>query len=367
MTYSRKLGTASPNANPPMLKTPIVGEVDLGLIMPMISKINGGIESYRWGQNNKVEKEAIELHQESFKKYGILGSFVVVKVPKSFTAELDGQPHRYMKDTYITVDFTGRLRTLKDMKRLAMLRVGNVPISDVTESVLNNCGEITPEAFEDLWDAVVTLSTGDMPWSIYNFINSGAEIIVDEKNNKKFTLFRDSMRTYSGSGTGKNAKLTNNNVVNALMGRLPTDKELRSKKLDYDLDYMRYSKVTLDALLGLRQDMTRAMLPATFLDNLGRTILESAKRGYFVGCDWQKDSNGVFQRESASQKEVFPMSNGTPHKLYSDDHYFSFEDGLRKVCHTVKSAPPDDGYQPPSAAKRHIETTIYKAYNFYSS
>ena len=37
MTYSRKLGTASPNANPPMLKTPIVGEVDLGLIMPMIS------------------------------------------------------------------------------------------------------------------------------------------------------------------------------------------------------------------------------------------------------------------------------------------------------------------------------------------
>ena len=85
MTYSRKLGTASPNANPPMLKTPKVGEVDLGLIMPMISKINGGIESYRWGQNNKVEKEAIELHQESFKKYGILGSFVVVKVPKSFT------------------------------------------------------------------------------------------------------------------------------------------------------------------------------------------------------------------------------------------------------------------------------------------
>jgi len=367
MSYTRKLGTASPNANPPMLKTPKLDEVDLGLIMPMISKINGGIESYRWGQNNKAEKEAIELHQESFKKYGILGTFVVVKVPKSFTAELDGQPHRYKKDTYITVDFTGRLRTLKDMKRLAILRVGDVPISDVTESVLNNCDELTDEAFEDLWDAVVTLSTGDMPWNIYNFINSGAEIIVDKNTNKKFTFFRDSMRKYSGSGVGKLAKLTNNNVVNTLMGRLPTDEELRRKKLDYDLDYMRYSKYTLDSLMYLRQSMTRAVLPATFIDNLGRTILDSSKRGYFVGCEWKKDTNGVYKREDASEVKCFQMSNGTPYKLYSDDHYFAFEDRVRKLCHTVKSAPPDDGYQPPSAAKRHIETTIYKAYNFYSS
>ena len=50
------------------------------------------------------EKLCMWLHEESFKNYGLLNGFVVVKVPESFTANLDGQPFRYKKGTYITVN-----------------------------------------------------------------------------------------------------------------------------------------------------------------------------------------------------------------------------------------------------------------------
>ena len=94
---------------------------DLNLINPLEDDLNGGPEQFRWGRMTAKEKLCMMMHEESFKNYGLLNGFVVVKVPESFTAKLDGQPFRYKKGTYITIDFNGRLRTLKKMELLGKI------------------------------------------------------------------------------------------------------------------------------------------------------------------------------------------------------------------------------------------------------
>ena len=138
MKNKKTLDTASSNSKPEKLEIPKLDYVDFNLINPIQDEINGGIDAYRWKLNTTKEKNAIQLHIDSFMNFGLLTPFVVVKVPKAFSATLDGKPFRYQKDSYITVDLSGRLRTLKDMKRLAMIRVGNVPISDVTSFSSNS-------------------------------------------------------------------------------------------------------------------------------------------------------------------------------------------------------------------------------------
>ena len=365
MSRSTMLGTTSPKINIPKLQIPRLDYINLNQINPVQDDVNGGIDEYRWGKNNPKEKDAIRMHEISFLNYGLLGAFPSIKVPNDFSANLDGQPFRYKKGTYITVDYAGRLRTLKNMVSLnKIVVVDKVPICDVSKSVLGNETEITAAVRERLWDAVITLSTGNNDWSVYNFISSGAEMIVDPYTKSIFTYFRDSMRKYGGTGL----TLTNNNVINTLMGKMPTHPDLRRHKLDYDMRFKRYSNLTLDKLLKLRQDMTRADLPATFIDKLGSIILQSAKQGFFVGCDYTR-KNDKWVRLVKTEKQVFPMANGKVHKLYSDEHYFSFVEGLEKVLHVIKASCPKKvgGYPSDSASsKREIETKIMEADSLFS-
>ena len=120
--------------------------------------------------------------------------------------------------------------------------------------------------------------------------------------------------------------------------------------------------------MKLRQDMTRADLPATFIDKLGSIILQSAKQGFFVGCDYTR-KNDKWVRLVKTEKQVFPMANGKVHKLYSDEHYFSFVEGLEKVLHVIKASCPKKvgGYPSDSASsKREIETKIMEADSLFS-
>jgi hypothetical protein len=365
MAYpTTKLGTTSPNPKTPKLQIPKLDYINLNLINPVQDDVNGGVDEYRWGRNNPKEIEAIRMHQDSFLNYGLLGAFPTIKVPSDFTATQDGKDFLYEKGTYITVDYAGRLRTLKNMESLGTIMVsGPVPICDVSETVLGNEKEITATVRERLWDAVITLSTGNNDWNVYNFISSGAEMIVDPYKKSVFTYFRDSMRKYSGAGL----TLTNNNVINSLRGRMPKHSELRRHELDYDMKYKRYSTLTLNSLSNLRHNMTRADLPATFIDKLGMMILQSAKQGYFTGCDHTR-KNDAWVRLDKTEIQVFPMSNGKIHKLYSDAHYFLFEEGLEKILHTIMSNCPKSigGYSSDLASsKREIEMKILEASNLF--
>jgi len=363
MKKKKTLDTASSNSKPPKLQIPKVYYVDFNLINPIQDEINGGIDAYRWGRKNQKEKDAIQLHIDSFKLFGLLTPFVVVKVPEAFTAMLDGKPFRYQKDSYITVDLNGRLRTLKQQQMLGKLYIDEVPISDVSETLLKGETKITAEVKERISDAVIALSTGNLDWKIYNFVSQGADVIEDPKVKAVHTYFRDSMRKYGGSGL----TLTNNNVVNVLMGRLPNEKELRTRVLDYDMRYKRYSNFTLEKLLELRQQYSKAVIPATFLDKLGRLILQAAYQTHFIGCDWNYDSTiREYVRDTNTEKHIFHMGNGIPYDIYSDNHYFAFVDSVEKVLNSIGYNIPRDGYQPPAAAKRHMETVIQKAPGLYA-
>ena len=358
MKKKKTLDPASSNSKPPKLQVPKVYYVDFNLINPIQDEINGGIDAYRWKQNNKKEKDARLMHIESFNSFGLLTPFVVVKVPKDFTAILDGKPFCYKKDSYITVDLNGRLRTLKLQQMLCKFYIDQVPISDVSETVLRGETEITPEVKERISDAVRALSTGNLDWKVYQYVSQGADVIESPEVRAIHTYFRDCMRKYGGSGL----TLTNNNVVNILMGRMPNEKELNDRVLDYDMRYKRYSNFTLEKLLELRKAVPQSLLPATFLDKLGKAILQAAYRTHFIGCDWNYDSQiREYVRDENTEKHIFNMGNGVPFDIYSDDHYFAFIDSVGKVLNSVEYNIPKEGYQPPAAAKRHMEMVIHKA------
>lgn len=298
------------------------------------------------------------LHKESFRNYGLLNGFVVVKVPESFTATLDGNPHYYKKGTYITIDFNGRLRTLKEMVELGEISYNKIPISDVSQGVLKGATEIDDDAKERMWDAVVTLSTGGLKWDMYQFLSSGAELITDKTQREIFTYFVKSLRNHSGTAIDK---MTNRNVIMSLLGKMPSDEELRRKKLNYDLRYKRYSRITFDHLSPLRGNLSRSDLPATFVDCLGQYIIRSAKRGYFVGYKYDYKA-GTHIKDESSETRCFPLANGKPFDLYSDEHFAKFEEQLYHLMNSIElNVPTKEGYPSDlSGARRHIQKNIRK-------
>ncbi|MBT4208497.1 hypothetical protein HOE22_09160 [Candidatus Woesearchaeota archaeon] len=352
------VGAASPIPKLQIPKQKIIN--DLNLINPLEDDLNGGPEQFRWGRMTAKEKLCMWLHEESFKNYGLLNGFVVVKVPKSFTANLDGQPFRYKKGTYITIDFNGRLRTLKDLVKKGKISVNEIPISDVSQGVLKGATKMDDDARERMWDAVVTLSTGGLQWDMYQFLASGAELITDKTQREIFTYFVKSLKLHSGSGTDK---MTNRNVILSLLGRMPSEEELRRKKLNYDLRYKRYSRITFDKLSELRSSLSRSELPATFVDELGKYLLDSANRGYFLGYkSIYNNTEKKFERNTSTDVRCFPLANGTPFDLYSDEHFSKYEEELYHIMDAIELNVPDkEGYPSDvSGAKREIHKNVRK-------
>ena len=334
---------------------------DLNLINPLEDDLNGGPEQFRWGRMTAKEKLCMWLHEESFKNYGLLNGFVVVKVPESFTAKLDGQPFRYKKGTYITIDFNGRLRTLKKMELLGKIILSEIPISDVSQGVLRGADKIDDESRERMWDAVVTLSTGSLEWDMYQFLSTGAELIVNKTQKEIFTYFVKSLKLHSGTGGAK--KMTNRNVILSLLGRMPKDEELRKKKLNYDLRYKRYSRITLDKLSELRSNLSRSELPATFVDELGKYLRDSAHRGFFLGYESKyNDKEKKYESDHTSDVQCFPLANGKPFDLYSDEHFSKYEEELYHIMDAIELNVPDqEGYPSDvSGAKREIHKNVRK-------
>ena len=352
------VGAASPI---PKLQIPKQETInDLNFINPLEDDLNGGPEQFRWGRMTAKEKLCMMMHEESFKNYGLLNGFVVVKVPESFTANLDGQPFRYKKGTYITIDFNGRLRTLKKMVKLGKIILSEIPISDVSQGVLRGAVKIDDESRERMWDAVVTLSTGSLEWDMYQFLATGAELIVDKTQREIFTYFVKSLKLHSGTGTDK---MTNRNVILSLLGRMPKQEELRRRKLDYDLRYKRYSRITLDKLSELRSNLSRSELPATFVDELGKYLLDSAQRGFFLGYKSKyNDREKKFERDNTTDVHCFPIANGSPFDLYSDEHFSKYEEELYHIMDAIELNVPDqEGYPSDvSGAKREIHKNVRK-------
>jgi hypothetical protein len=358
------MGTVVPHQDTTTITTPKQKYIPLDQIAPAFDKLQGGNEAYRWQYKTSIEIQAMKMHQDSFILNGIMGSFPVIKVPETFTEKLDGKPFEYKKGTYMTYDYSGRLRTLMDMFKSGNYIIPEVPIADSSSRILNGATKIGPQEIQNLWDATVLMSTGGVPWKLYEFIGAGAEVITNPIQKEIFTYCKRMLNKYSKK-QGSVLTMTNNNVINATLGRLPSETELRKKTLDYDMKFKRYTDSTLERLAKLRQDMSRAQLPATFVDGLGKYIKDSAIRGYFLGCEYTS-TNNKWVRDDNTETECFPMANGTPHDLYSDEHHTEFENSLTLVLGAIeRDCPIQDGYPSDlSGAKRLIEMNVYKGHKF---
>ena len=168
------------------------------------------------------------------------------------------------------------------------------------------------------------------------------------------------MKLHSGTGTDK---MTNRNVILSLLGRMPKQEELRRRKLDYDLRYKRYSRITLDKLSELRSNLSRSELPATFVDELGKYLLDSAQRGFFLGYKSKyNDREKKFERDNTTDVHCFPIANGSPFDLYSDEHFSKYEEELYHIMDAIELNVPDqEGYPSDvSGAKREIHKNVRK-------
>ena len=193
--------------------------VNLHDINPITDTINGGDESYRWSKKTAKEIDAMNKHKESISKYGLLLPFPAVKVPSDFSGRLDGKTFVYKTDTYITIDFNGRLRAYKEKLEENNVNIKEYPIvvCDITSQVLGNrISEITIEDIEKLWEVVVTMSTGQSEWDAFQFINSGAKVLTNPIQKKYFTYCSEKMVEYAkgySAGNQGQLKLSNRNVL----------------------------------------------------------------------------------------------------------------------------------------------------------
>jgi hypothetical protein len=138
---------------------------------------------------------------------------------------------------------------------------------------------------------------------------------------------------------------------------------LRRKKLNYDLRYKRYSRITFDKLSELRSSLSRSELPATFVDELGKYLLDSANRGYFLGYkSIYNNTEKKFERNTSTDVRCFPLANGTPFDLYSDEHFSKYEEELYHIMDAIELNVPDkEGYPSDvSGAKREIHKNVRK-------
>jgi hypothetical protein len=366
MVTHTKQGLAHISANQSITEinsaeTKLVPSIQLN---PAPDAIQGAWEALRWMHKKREEKRLMDMHKDSFKRFGILGAFPVIKVPSTVILNLDGRPFEYKKGTYITVDYSGRLRTIKEMEESGNYKFSELLIADSSKTILNGATEIGEEELQNMWDATVTLSTGGLQWKLYEFIHSGAEVITNPKQKEIFTYCKKMLNKYSKKSPGQ-LTMTNNNVVNAILGKLPSDTDLRKKTLNYDMRFKRYTDTTLEKLDELRKDLTRANLPSTFVDGLGKYIKDSAIRGYFIGCEYNSINN-KWVRDDNTETECFPMSNGTIHDLYTDEHHTEFENSLTDVINAIeRDCPIQDGYPSDlSGAKRLIEMNVYKGHKY---
>lgn len=323
------------NDVPKTIQTPKEIRLHPDKIFPIADEINGGVDNFRWNsagsqKERRAYAKAKQSHKESIASLGLLLPFPIVRLPHDYTAQLDGMPHTYKKGDYVTIDFNGRLRSLKEMldskSYVLDTKDGKVLCADCTHMinfvVKDGKKIITDEVLQDMWDCVVALSTGYTKWDIFQFIYSGANVVTDKTQNRIFSYIRDKLLELTSKQKNDDNKLTANNVCHMTLGKIPTEKELRRKKLKFDLAFKRYATSLLDKMSDLRESMSATDLPAPFLDKLGAYLVKSAKDGYIIGKKWDLNpSTGDYELDDGSVEKYFESK----HDLYTDEHFAEFE------------------------------------------
>ncbi len=326
-------------------------KVSINDLNPVDDTLQGSKESHqiskkrfvgaRWATNqgkpSAKEKSIMRKHEKAFKEVGYIAALPAVKVPKDYFGTLNGQPHLYKKDSWMTIDSSGRLRVLKKLYKEGYNFNGTdlLPVADVTHIVLidengDSKGVIDEDVLEKLHDAIILLSTGNTRWELFNFVSSTADVLTNPEQKKVWSSLRDDMIKYLRKG------LTNRVVITAHIGGVPTMKQLRKKHIDFNMKFKPYSKILLDNSADLRESLGKSVVSNHFMTKLLEYCIVSAEEGKFQSQSWTLDPVNKTWVPEGTSEYVFPIGNGTPYKLYSDEHLALFEDYVNFIFGEIK-------------------------------
>ena len=373
------MGNSSQTLTDKFETKPNLTRIKLCLVDPVTDTVQGGDQFYRW-QDTPDEKEAIRLHRESFKKYGLLGAFPIVEVQEDFIARLNGKDYLYKANTNCTIDYNGRLRAyideLKDRLKVKYCKEHQVrlitqkefdewtiPCIDVTQQVLDvdvngNLEEMVenekliPEVREKIWEAVITLSTGQLSWDPFKFINSGAAIITDPVGKAIYKYCSDKMIQYAkgyNAGNQTMLKLSNRNVLHCILGSVPKEDQIRrTRKIKFKMERVRYTNYILEVIHELRENHSRSRLPGPFIDVLGNYLVgffnpqnkTLGYTGYFLGKSQAQKletnrKTGVQKLKWSDDITTITHAFTTDEKIYSDEHFFHFQDSVTTIVNHI--------------------------------
>ena len=316
--------------------------------------LNGGDENItRWDLDIPKVRTAYEELITSIKVGGFLAGTVAVQLPEDVTLfNID-----YKKGHWIAIDVNGRLRALKDIVETGYLLnpdtdiEGQVPIVDVTHLVITDDTFINEDIIEKLWQTIVKLNTGQLPWTDYDFISSGSRAITNTEQIVIWKYLSENMKTY-------HPDLSNKVVLAAIIKEL-TDSMKRKYKIDFNMNYKRYSDIILKRLLEIRKAHGSSDAKAPFLRALANYFRRASHNQSFKGAEYDREGKRILSTE----KECFSFAG----KIYEDEHFFEFKRGLDYISQCFENViPPQDGFAgTESAALKQIHNNTLRFQNKY--
>jgi len=308
--------------------------------------LNGGDEdATRWDLDIPKVRKAYDALVHSIKQNGFLIGVVAIKLPCDVVLYNIG----YKKDTWLALDVNGRIRVLKDLIENGYTlnennedMYGKVPVCDVTDLVVDTKGtkQVDEDIIERLWETLVTLNTGQLQWTDYDFISTGARAITNTEQKKIWNYLANEMKKYHKEDVSNKA------VLGATIGSL-TDVMKKNTFINYDMRFERYSHLILELIKDMRDEHGSKSCKAPYLTLLANHFRKAARLGVFKG--WDYDNDGDIKESTVD--DYYKISGN----LYDDSHFFEFKKYLEFFSSLLlNSMAPQEGF-PGGTIKFNIE------------
>jgi hypothetical protein len=308
--------------------------------------LNGGdVDATRWDLDIPKVRKAYDTLVQSIKQNGFLIGVVAIKLPYDVVL----YNIEYKKDTWLAVDVNGRIRVLKDLIENGYIlnkdnneMRGKVPVCDVTDLVIDNqtSKSVDEDIIERLWETLVKLNTGQLQWTDYDFISTGARAITNTEQKKIWNYLANEMKKYHKEDVSNKA------VLGATIGSL-TDVMKKNTFINYDMRFERYSHLILELIKDMREEHGSKYCKAPYLTLLANHFRKAARLGVFKGWDYNNDG----EIKESTIDDYYKISGN----LYDDSHFFEFKKYLEFFSTLLlNSMAPQEGF-PGGTIKFNIE------------
>jgi len=341
MAYKNKVKTFT-------ILTPTLKYVPLNKIKEPVGLNGGDTDETRWDLDVPAVRKAYETLFDSIIKNGFLVGVIGIELPNDVVLF----EKSYKKGYWLAVDVNGRIRVCKDLEEQGAIFnkgtdiEGMLPVLDVTDIVLKDSTNVDEDIIERLWTTLVTLNTGQMKWTDYDFISTGSRAITDKVQKEIWEYLTLQMKKY-------HPELSNKVVLGGTINAL-TEGMRTTANIPFDMRFKRYSDEILKVLDNIRDEHGSKDAKAPFLTLLAKYLRTSTINGKFKGQEY--DDTGKV--DTKSLKACFPISD----ELYSDSHFFEFKQYITYIGdRLVNFTPPKGGFPGGSILFRiFIEETMLK-------